>query len=161
MRWLVVPFLIFFACPGMAQQWDRYVNPRFGTVMSIPPGYIVEMESADADGRLYVSPNRDESLLVWGSHLIDQTLQEHFKSLITDDKSLGWSISYKAKGDGWRVYSGSKEHRIIYAKILASCEGRQAQHFKFEYAESKKLEFDELVTTLSNSLKSRKGIDCP
>jgi len=148
------------AGPSLAQQWDRYVNPRFGTVLSIPPGYIVEMESDDADGRLYVSPNREESLLVWGSNLVDQTLQQHFAALIADDESLGWKITYKARGDGWRVYSGTKAERIFYTKILAACRGKQAQHFKFEYAASKKTAFDPVVKSLSNSLKSRKGIDC-
>lgn len=151
---------ILLAGPALAQQWDRYVNPRFGTVMQIPPGYKVEMESDDADGRLYVSPDKAESLLVWGENIIDKTLQQHFESLIEDDESVGWNITYKARGDGWRVYSGNKRDRIVYTKVLAACNGRQAQHFKFEYAAAKREKLDPLVKKLFTSLKSRKGVDC-
>jgi hypothetical protein len=147
--------------PVLAQQWDRYVNERYGTVMTIPPGFNVEIESTDGDGRLYLSEDRNESLLVWGSQVIDESFQAHFESLLDDEKSLGWDITYVAKGDGWRIYSGIKDDRVIYAKILASCEGKQAQHFKFEYSRAEKAELDSVVKRLSGSLKSRKGVDCP
>ena len=145
---------------AMAQQLDRYVNPRFGTSMAVPSGYIVEMEGEDGDGRLYVSQDRKQSLLIWGASLVDETLEQHYQAQMEDDESLGWVITYKANGNGWRVYSGTKTDHIVYAKMIAACDGTIVQHFKFEYELARKAELDPLVNTLSNALKSRTGLDC-
>jgi hypothetical protein len=151
---------LLFSIPALAQEWEEYVNPRFGTALVIPPGYIVEMESDDGDGKLFVSPDRDESLLVWGSNLSGDSFQQHYENQIADDEALGWEITYSARGDGWRVYSGKKSDRILYSKLLAACKGTQAQHFKFEYSASKKEVLAPVVEKLTSSLRTRKALDC-
>jgi hypothetical protein len=159
-RFAAICCCLYLTSPVSAQEWQQYVNPRFGTVIATPPGYLVEMESDNADGALFVSPSRDEALLVWGSNLSGETLQQHYTEQLASDEALGWRITYQARGDGWRVYSGTMNDRILYAKLLAACQGKHVQHFKFEYAASRKQALDPVVERLSNSLKSRKGIDC-
>lgn len=49
----------------------------------------------------------------------------------------------------------------MYARSLSSCKGTQAVHFRIEYPETQKKDYDAIVERVSKSLKAVPASDCP
>ena len=156
--------LLFLLCsPAFAAEWTTYSNPRFGASVDIPPGFVNDVPASEnGDGLVFHSADREGELLVWGGNLADGDFKLDSAIRLNRELDDDWQLSYrKESGDEWSVYSGSQSGRIMYARSLSSCRGTQAVHFRIEYPEVQKNEYDAIVERLSKSLKVGPASDCP
>jgi hypothetical protein len=149
---------------AIAADWSSYANARFGTTIDIPPGFVNDVpEPENGDGLTFHSADGKAELLVWSNNLVDGDFNQDVAERLKSDIGDGWNISYVAgvAGDGWQVYSGRREDRLLYAKSISSCKETQALHFRLEYPEVQKTNFDPVVAHLAKSLKAGPASDCP
>jgi hypothetical protein len=159
----IILFLFLLCSPAFAAEWTNYSNPRFGASVDIPPGFVNDVPAPEnGDGLTFHSVDGNTELLVWSNNLVDEDFAADGKSRLQGEKDDGWDVSYqKAFGNEWNVFSGSKDGRIMYARSLSSCQGTQAVHFRIEYPEAQKKDYDTVVARLSKSLKAGPAFDCP
>ena len=159
----IILFLLLFCSPAFAGEWTTYSNPRFGVSIDVPPGFVNDVpEPENGDGITFHSVDGKAELLVWGNNLVEGDFAADGKSRLQGEKDEGWDVSYqKESGNAWNVYSGSMSGRIMYARSLASCQGTQVVHFRIEYSEAQKKDYDTVVARLSKSLKAGPASDCP
>ena len=160
----IILLLLLLCSPAFAAEWTTYSNPRFGASIDVPPGFVNDVpEPENGDGLTFHSADGKAELLVWGNNLVDADFNQDVAARLKSDMEDGWNISYVAgvNGSGWQVYSGTREHRLLYAKSLSSCKETQALHFRIEYPEAQKTGFDPIVARLAKSLKASPATDCP
>ncbi|MGB8313467.1 MAG: hypothetical protein WCE69_03175 [Aestuariivirga sp.] len=161
---LAVSFLVLFASAAFAGDWTSYSNARFGVGIDVPPGFVNDMPApANGDGLTFHSADGKAELLVWGNNLADEDFNQHVAARLKSDTEDGWNISYVAgvDGTGWQVYSGTRKGRLLYAKSISSCKNTQAVHFRIEYPQAQKNDYDPVVERLSKSLTAGPASDCP
>jgi hypothetical protein len=159
----IIFFILLLSLPAFAAEWTTYSNPRFGVSIDVPPRFVNDVaEPENGDGLTYHSVDGNTELLVWGNNLVDGDFAADGKSRLQGEKDEGWDVSYqKQSGNAWNVFSGSKGGRIMYARSIASCQGTQALHFRIEYPEAQKKDYDPVVKRLGKSLKAGAPSDCP
>jgi hypothetical protein len=156
--------LFLLSSPALAADWSNYANARFGATIDIPPGFVNDVpEPENGDGLTFHSADGKAELLVWGNNLVDADFNQDVAGRLKGDMDDGWNISYAAgvAGDGWQVYSGTRNGRLLYAKSISSCKNTQALHFRIEYPEEQKTVYDSVVARLGKSLKAGATSDCP
>jgi hypothetical protein len=161
---LVISFLVLFASAAYAAEWTIYSNARFGVSIDVPPGFVNDVtEPENGDGLTFHSADGKAALLVWGNNLVDEDFNQHVAARLKSDAADGWNISYVAgvDGTGWQVYSGTRKGRLLYAKSISSCKNTQAVHFRIEYPQTQKNDYDPVVERLAKSLTAGPASDCP
>ena len=158
----IILFLLLLCSPAFAAEWTTYENPRFGVSIDVPPGFVNDVpEPENGDGLTFHSVDGKAELLVWGNNLVDGDFVTDGRSRMQGETEDGWDVSYQKEfGNDWSVYSGSQSGRIMYARSLSSCKGTQAVHFRIEYPEAQKKDYDAIVESLSKSLKAGPASDC-
>jgi hypothetical protein len=149
---------------AMALDWSNYANARFGATIDIPPGFVNDVpEPENGEGLTFHSVDGKAELLVWGNNLVDADFNQDVAAQLKSDTEDGWNISYAAgvAGDGWQVYSGTRNGRLLYVKSISFCKNTQALHFRIEYSEAQKTVYDPIVKRLGKSLKAGAASDCP
>ena len=162
MRTLLALFLL--SSSAIAAEWSSYTNARFGVTIDVPPEFVNDVpEPANGDGLTFHSADGKAELLVWGNNLVDEDFRADGQLRLKGETDDGWSIFYAAgvPGDGWQVYSGTRDGRLLYMKSISSCKNTQALHFRLEYPEAQKNDFDPVVAHLAKSLKAGPASDCP
>jgi hypothetical protein len=158
----IILFLFLLCSPAFAAEWTTYVNPRFGASVDIPPGFVNDVPASEnGDGLVFHSADKQAELLVWGGNLTDGDFKLDSEIRLNRELDYDWQVSYKESGNDWSVYSGSQSGRIMYARAMSSCRGTQAVHFRIEYPEAQKKDYDAIVERLSKSLKAGTASDCP
>jgi hypothetical protein len=154
---------VLLSSPAFAAEWTIYSNPRFGASIDVPPGFVNDVPKPEnGDGLTFHSADGKAALLVWGNNLVDGDFAADGKSRLQSEKDDGWDVSYqKESGNEWKVFSGGKGDRIMYMRSIASCRGTQAVHFRIEYPEALKKDYDPVVKRLSKSFKAGPASDCP
>lgn len=147
---------------ALAAEWQTYVNDRFGASADIPADYTEGEAPANDDGRRFTSLEGDATIAVWGAFasLEGESFAQYAEQLVDYDRKDGWTISYKAGKADWFAFSGSKDDRIVYEKIIQACNGQIANHVRLEYPSARKADFDPIVTHVTKSLRSEKGWQC-
>ena len=131
MRALILFMLIALAAPALAADWEPYGNARFGYTIEVPPGFEWGKEADSGDGRSF----RDGAtrLLVWGGNITEDS----FESAVAAAKAFavadGWGITYEAVTPSWASYSGTRDQRVLYQRMIALCDMQYAA-FRLEYS---------------------------
>jgi hypothetical protein len=160
--------LMLMISPVLADDWSHFRNPRFGLTIEIPPGFAEDTAApANGDGATYHSPDGAAELKVWGANLV-QPFKDDNDAAEAAEKAEGWTITYERgvnpdlskPGNGWQVYSGTRNGRIVYAKALSACDGQIALHFRIEYPDDRKDDFNAIVSRLAVTLRGGPALDC-
>jgi hypothetical protein len=131
-----------------ADDWGRYVNPRFGTAMDYPRDRFpaAPMGSANGDGATFVSGNVAAELRVWGAHDVADWRFADFTAAFAASTPVTWS---QEKKDSW-VVTGSNGATIRYSRCKRG--GGLLHCFDISYPASEKSAWDAAVTRMSRSL---------
>ena len=148
-----------------AADWQKYSNERFGVSIDVPSDFKQLGDVPDNnDGLTFASSDGKAVLRVWGNNIVADSFKDELRGNFENDQSDGWAVTYgagnKQKVMTWAVYSGTKGDMIMYEKSIASCKGTQSLHFRIEYPIAQKLNYDEVVTHISRSLKSGPAVGC-
>lgn len=147
---------LLLATPALAEDWQNYVNSRFGFGVDLPPGYVVINSAENGDGMRLASPDGKTQLSVFGTNLLDNGLEEEVRQRIDMEEKNGWQISYKKISPGSASFSGSRDGRIVYVRAVALCDGA-AGFAWLEYDKAALKRHDPLVKQLVRSLHPAEG----
>ncbi|CAN7626981.1 hypothetical protein LJR030_001653 [Rhizobium sp. LjRoot30] len=146
---------VLLAAPALADDQPDYVNSRFGFGIDLPPDFIVIHES-NGDGMRLASPDRKTLLSVFGTNLLDKSLEDEVRERIDMQEKNGWQISYKKISPGSASFSGSRDGRILYVRAVALCDGA-AGFAWLEYDKAALKKHDPLVRQLVKTLHPAEG----
>lgn len=146
-----------------APAWLLYENDRFGFSIDIPArGFTPDAPPANGDGQRWVSQTDAGTITVYGAFLVVvPSFADYQDWLIEQARSEGIKITYRAKGNGWFVYSGKGHGRILYERVVSACEGEIAVSVRFDYPASGKASWDPIVAHVAPSLKAGPPDACP
>lgn len=159
---LFTTFIIFFLNVGYVTAdshatYKEYQNMRFGFQVWYPEGLLIPQgESDNGDGQKFQSKNRAVSMLVYGGHSFEATVESKFREdtiSITGGHSVR-QVTYKHKGDNWYVVSGFSEEKVFYQKTII-VDGT-IMTFYITYPSTKKKVWDPITATISKSFKNLK-----
>ncbi|MDW6022390.1 hypothetical protein SAZ10_11555 [Mesorhizobium sp. BAC0120] len=149
----MLSLFVFAGTAFSADGWARYLNPRYGYGVDIPPGFSPVSESDNSDGGTSRSADGQAELAVWGANLLNDTLPSDVESRIHSSEDGGWKITYSKLTGKWASWSGERDGRIFYARAIQLCQDDQAGYFQLEYPASQRQAFDPLVDRLVKGFK--------
>lgn len=147
----IVALIVLVLAAGAAvaaEGWGRYVNPRYGYGLDIPPGFSAIRQADNGDGGSSLSADRKAQLLVWGGNLLLDTLRDDVTDRIRQETDAGWKIGYNRITRAGASWSGEKGDRIFYARAVILCHDDQAGYFRLEYPADQREAFDSIVTKM-------------
>jgi serine/threonine-protein kinase len=151
--------LLFFAAVGFsahAEEWKNYQNARFGTKAQIPAGWTALPEPANGDGIELESPDKRASITISGGYNEPPTAAG-LEDISEPEK--GATVTYKKRGPGWIVISGTKGNLIFYQKYLLSCENEVWNSVTIQYPAVDKASYDAIVKHAADGLRGARGKD--
>src|SRR5262245_61058445 len=102
----IVALLAFAGAGFSADDWIRYLNPRYGYGIDLPPGFSAIHQADNGDGGTSRSADGKSQLSVWGANLLLDTLSSDAQSRVKSAIEDGWEISYKKVTKDWASWSG-------------------------------------------------------
>ena len=134
--------------------WGHYDNARFGFSIDVPPGFVVQGESANGDGNSFKTPTAE--LRAFAGNIADgdfETKARGEQSAITDE---GFAITYQVTTPQAASFSGKHGARIVYGRLVAMCRDR-FMGFVLEYSAADIAKFKPVIDRLVASLKGPKS----
>ena len=143
---------------ALAASAERYGNARFGYWLTIPAGFVCGEESDNGDGKSCRSKDGTARLAVWGGYT-DTVAGDGFEGEVAfemaSDKKDGLKITYQATTPTWASYSGTKNGRIVYVRMISGCRDTQYAAFQLEYPPNKVAAMNPVIDKLVPSLQQR------
>jgi hypothetical protein len=139
-----------------AERGQRYVNPRFGYAITIPPSFGPIREAENGDGGVAQSPLGHAELAAWGANLSERGFRDEAAFRRADDRNEGWRITYIRTTPTFAVLSGTRNGRIAYQRGMPGCDG-QAVFYRLEYDAAAKERFDPIIAGLTRSFRRTEG----
>ena len=137
--------------------FNKYCNGRFGFCIEYPKSFEGQGESANGDGQIFISKDKNSRITVYGTLCFDNNNLEYlYNSVIKDIE-----VSYKIKRKNYYIISGKNVNgKIIYQKIvkkrLDNYMGDGATdvllRFQIEYPESQKEKYSLYCKKIAKSL---------
>jgi len=130
-----------------ADEYDCYVNHRYGYALAWPKKLLSPMGESDAgDGQVFVSPGGRAVLRCWGSFndAVQQTIPEALAQALAEP---GRQVTYRHAGRSFFVLSGYTDGRIFYRRSILA-HGVLAT-FELTYETSLKKLFDPVIRDIS------------
>lgn len=144
---------VLVALPALGNDWQRYVNPRFGAAADVPAGFVAQGEAAvPGDGRVFRATHGRATLTVWGGQRQADDFMSEVRARIREQEAEGWAITYRSETPDWAAWSGTRGGHVFYAKAISSCEGRQTANVRLDYPAMDIAAFDPIVNRLGMSL---------
>ena len=150
MRALLLLALLLAASPALAQFWGHYENARFGYQIDVPPDFVGRGESDNGDGQVFLRLGAEQVLTVWGGHLLG-TFEEEAADRIASASAENWGVSYQASTPQWAVFSGQRDHRIVYQRMIVICDGTSYAAYRMEYKIRDLAAMDAVIEGLNRS----------
>jgi hypothetical protein len=149
------------ACPAQAQeQWATYKNPRFGTTADYPAHLFTQREPPpeNGDGQTFRTGDGRAQLSIYGARNVEGDTPQSYLDRYVDLE--GAAIGLKRVTARFYVVSGTRGEEIFYDRcnFPAKRDGI-IDCFTIAYPAADKAVWDAVVTRLSRSLRSGRGIE--
>lgn len=99
-----------------------YVNPRFGfSVVEPGEGLVAQPDSENGDGRVWLSPDGQVEVRVWGSlNALDESLEGAAKEAEAGlvDGLPPLRVTMRVRKPGWFALSGFQGETVVYRKTF-------------------------------------------
>ena len=156
--------LLVCAFPALADDWERYANPRFGTSAEVPvDGFTPDPAPENGDGQGWTSTDGKGQILVFGAFvLVDETFDGYRDFELGTARDDGLEVTYSAGGKDWFAFSGTKGDDIIYEKAVLSpgCSTPIANHIYLKYPANQRARYDPIVQRMAKSLRGGRAGGC-
>ena len=134
--------------------YNIYFNERFNFEVQIPAEYQSDPPPTNGDGLKYHSADNNIQLTAYGEHnVLYHSLEEEMNSTISFYSD--YNISYKRIKENYFAISGTCKNKILYLKGLYNAQDDTYATVVIEYPQSIRSEMDDIVTTVSKSLRFR------
>jgi hypothetical protein len=134
-----------------AAEWQNYTNKRFGYSLDIAPGFTLEHEADNDDGRTFTAKNGDR-MRVFAIALLD-AFESEASNRIVSAMDNGWEISYSRVEADRAIFSGTKGDRILYVYGTQLCTD-SAVLAMFEYRKRDIKIYDPIIKRVAKSMKT-------
>lgn len=159
MRAMLGLLILMWITPTSAADWGYYVNARFGYAIDVPPGFAAQGEAANGDGQEFTIPTA--KLAAYGMTILEGDFEAQVRQDEENARQDGWNITYQVSTPTYASYSGIKNSRVLYARMISLCGGTFGA-FTLEYGRADIPKFDPVITRLVRSLKPTEGsVACP
>lgn len=150
-RAALLALLAFAAQPANAENWTRYENGRFGTVVEVPadafPGRRPEPENGD--GATFLSADDTASLAVWGSYAQEGETPADLLAFASETPGLARA---EELADGYML-SGAAEGTAYFESCRIGPGADRITHcVRLEYPQAGRAAYDPLITRIAASL---------
>ncbi len=135
--------------------WMIYENPRFGSIIPVPPAMVPLRPPDNGDGQAFVSPDGTVVLTVYGAFNVDGNgdLEARWQA---DLAEAGRTITYKRKTPGWFVLSGVlPDGTGFYERYTADSKHVAAWRITYPQAQEKK--YAPWIERIAKSYQPRLG----
>lgn len=153
MRWIVALLLLLPVSAFAAGQ--HYVNVRYGYSLDVPDGFAGDGESDNGDGQVFTTPTA--TLTVYGGNVIEADFEAEVRARQGDASGERWTLTYQVSTPRNASWSGVRGARVLYARMIALCDGSQFAAFDLEYSKTDLEKFNPIVDGLVASLKATDG----
>lgn len=150
MRRLLILVCLLLTSSALAQFWGHYENARFGYAIDVPPDFVGQDESDNGVGQVFLRLGAEQALTVWGGHLLD-TFEAEAAERVAVASDENWGVTYQASTPQWAVFSGQRDHRIVYQRMIALCGGTSYAAYRVEYNIRDLATMDAVIEGLSRS----------
>ncbi len=140
----IILFLLLLCSPAFAAEWTTYSNPRFGASVDIPPGFVNDVPASEnGDGLIFHSADGQAELLVWGGNLTDGDFKLDSAIRLNRELDYDWQVSYRRNpAMTGPCIPEARAAASCMPVSMSSCKGTQAVHFRIEYPEAQKKDYD-------------------
>lgn len=144
---------------AFAAEWTRYVNPRFGAGVDIPPGFEAQgaADVANGDGKYYRAANGRGHITIWGALATQSEFSSEMRARIEADEAEGWAITYRSDTPDWAAWGGTRAGHVFFAKSISTCNGQQTANVRLTYPALDIPRFDSIVNRLGQTLAQDGG----
>ncbi len=149
---IVTLIFALLALPAFAQGGERYDNARFGYGVDIPPGFFVQDDSDNGDGRTYAARGKPTYLMVWGGQLTGD-LEGEVAQRMDWDANEAWNITEQTTTPRWAEWSALKGSRMVHQRMIALCDGASYAALRAEYSVTDATAMDGVVEQMARSLR--------
>lgn len=138
---------------------EPYANARYDFAVDVPGELsVADPEPDSGDGRSFRSADNSAELHVFGGWIVEDGFATEVQARQKFETGEGWTITYASKpGKEGSSYSGAKENRIFYARIIPRCGDSGYAMFRMEYPAAEKEKYDGAINQLNASLKAGPG----
>jgi hypothetical protein len=158
---LILPAVALLVMAGMAgtASAETYANVRYDFSVDVPGDLSVTAPEPDSgDGQSFRSPDSSAELHVFGGWNVEGGFATEVQARQKFETGEGWEITYASKpGKEGSSYSGAKENRIFYARIIPRCGDSGYAMYRLEYPAAEKKKYDAAINQLNASLKAGSG----
>jgi hypothetical protein len=155
LRLPALALLVMAVITGTASA-ETYANARYDFAVDVPGDLSVAAPEPDSgDGRSFRSPDNSAELLVFGGWNVEGGFDTEVQARQKFETEEGWEITYASKLEKeGSSYSGAKENRIFYARIIPRCGDSGFAMYRLEYPAAEKEKYDAAINQLNASLKA-------
>ncbi len=135
--------------------WMLYENPRFGSVLPVPPGMVALRPPDNGDGQRFSSADGKVVLTAWGAFNVDGNgdLEPTWQSALAE---AGRTITYKVKKAGWFVISGvTKDGTGFYERYTAN--NKYVAGWQMTYPQAEEKKYSPWVERIAKGYEARLG----
>lgn len=138
--------------------WSRYVDPRSGAGVDIPPGFSVDVAHEVAGtGRLFRSSDGRVFIRVSGRVLGGDEFTGVVDQALAGDQSDGWTITFRSQTPDWAAWSGARGGTLLHARIIPVCGESQIASVRMTYPALDDPDFEPVFERVSASLAQDGG----
>lgn len=152
---LILSILVFASTCGAlaADEWSRYVNPRFGIGVDIPANFSADGSSPfPGEGKRFRARDGRAAITAWGAPAQGNGFMAETGARIGADEAEGWAITYRSETPDWAAWGGTRGGHVFYAKTILVCNGTQTANVRLDYPAADIAKFSNLVNRLGQSL---------
>jgi len=135
-----------------------YSNLKFQFTVQIPANLLTGKHVAET-GEAVTSMSKDGKglLSVWGGKLIQPTFADEVKATQDGEHVDGWDVKTLSSEDRLAAFYGIRDDLIYYERMIPSCDGAAAVHYRLQFPLEQQGEFEASVKELDGSLKAVPG----
>jgi len=158
MRFVLGVLLLLVSIAGAsAADWTQYRNARFGFVVDVPPGFSGGALTDKTEGQTFTSADGTTRLTFDGGSVQPGSFNTQWKMTQAVYAEDGWALTYEPVAPNWTVFTGERNRRDLYVKMLPLCGGtKQFAMFAVEYPKD---DAAALAPTLERMAASFKHLD--
>jgi hypothetical protein len=149
-----VLLIMWSSAPASADEWNKYLNEKYGFWLSYPTAtFVLDRTSEAGDGVLFKGRSSDAKLLIGVLPNTDRYSPSSYQKLIAQNSYGDFRIDYRKRGKTWLALSGENDTTVFYEKVHFACAGTRIVSFAVLYPRAQKRVFDPIVERMEDSFQ--------
>lgn len=141
-----------------AEDWQRFIDPRSGVGIDLPPGFIAHPSGeTEGTGRLFTARDGLVLLRLAGRALGPDDFGNTAAALIAQDQAQGWAITFRSLAADWAAWRGTRGGVTLVVRLERACQGRQMASVRLSFPAVTQADHDVTAERVMRSLAQDGG----